>query len=53
MHLMAELGSRSRSEPVVFGSLELEPTEKKTGAGAAPKKKPGAGAAKNIPAPKR
>ena len=40
------------SKPGVFGSLEPDPTEKKTGAGAAPKKT-GAGAAKNIPAPRR
>ena len=41
------LGSRSRSEPGVFGSLEPEPLEKKTGAGAAWKKS-GAGAAKKF-----
>ena len=39
------LGSRSRSEPGVFVSLEPEPLEKKTRAGAAWKKS-GAGAAK-------
>ena len=47
------LGSRSRSEPGVFGSLEPEsepePLEKKrgAGAGAAWKKNSGAGAGKN------
>ena len=35
-------------EPGVFGSLEPDPTEKKPGAGAAPKKT-GAGASKNMP----
>ena len=34
----AGLGSRSREEPGVIGSLESEPLEKKTGAGAALKK---------------
>ena len=45
----AGLGSRSRSEPGVFGSLEPEPLEKKrvAGAGAAWKKKSGGGARKN------
>ena len=38
---IAGLGSRSRSEPCVFGSLEPEPLEeKKPGAGAAWKKSP-------------
>ena len=32
-HLKSGLGSRSRSEPGVFGSLEPEPLEKKQGAG--------------------
>jgi len=57
------LGSRSRSEPDVFGSLEPEPEYleknrsrrrfgKKSGAGAGTAcKKSGAGAAKNLPAP--
>ena len=45
----AGLGSRSWSEPSVFGSLEPEPESlgKKRGAGAAWKKKSGAGAGKN------
>ena len=43
------LGSRSRSESGVFCSLEPEPLEKKTGAGAgAAWKKSGAGAAKKL-----
>ena len=46
--LLSGLGSQSRSEPGVFGSLELEPLEKKTGAGATWKKKSGAGAAKKL-----
>ena len=35
-------------KPHVFGPLELEPLEKKSGAGAAPKKTQGAGAANNM-----
>jgi len=35
-------------DPGVFGSLEPEPLEKKTGAGAARKKKSGAGADKKL-----
>ena len=46
LYLRPGLGSRSLSEPGVFGSLEPEPLEKKRGAGdgAAWKKKSGAGA---------
>ena len=49
----AELGSRRRSEPGVFGSLSRSRLKKKTGAGAAWRKKSGAGAgaAKKLPAP--
>ena len=48
--LNAGLGSRSRSEPVLFGSLEPEPEplEKKRGAGAAWKKKSSLMAFKNF-----
>ena len=48
-NLGAGLGSRSQSEPGVFGSLEPEPLEKKPGAGVgATWKKSGAGATKKL-----
>ena len=48
--IWAGLGSRSRSEPGVFGSLEPEPEplEKKTRSRSRLEKKSGAGAAKNL-----
>ena len=45
----AGLGSRSRSEPGVFGSLEPEPLGKKTRSRSRLEKKSGAGAAKKLP----
>ena len=47
---IAGLGSLSRSEPGVFGSLEPEPIEKKTRSRSRLEKKSGAGAgaAKNL-----
>ena len=47
----AGLGSRSRSEPGVFGSLEPEPLEKKPRAGAAWEKNQEPEPEKNLPAP--
>ena len=48
--ILSELGSRSRSEPGVFGSLEPEPEplEKKTRSRSRLEKKSGAGAAKKL-----